>query len=65
MKIKQSIKTKIDSMSYNEMLAKWRFAPIGDRMMTGDVGEYFEKVMKIKKQQCDNVAVSKAVGWDG
>ena len=55
----------IDNSTYDELLSKWRFAPIGDPMFIGEVGDYFSQKMNEKKQdpQIDPVKVSKRVGW--
>ena len=58
------IKKTIDNMSYTAMLQKWRFAPSGDTMFQGDIGDYFSKVMFEKKSKVDHVQVSKNIGWD-
>lgn len=63
--IDKSIKKRIDSMSYEQMLTEWRFSPPGHPYFTGKVGEYFGKVMKEKKEKVDHVQISKDVGWEG
>jgi len=57
-------KKQIDSLSYQEMLQKWRFAPIGDPLFEGETGDYFSARMKELAVDVDEVAVSKKVGWD-
>jgi hypothetical protein len=62
----QIIKEKIDNMQYSEMLAKWRFAKVGDSMFQGETGNYFAKVMGEKKNALPievQVGTSKALGW--
>lgn len=59
------IKEWIDEASYEALLRKWRFANLGDKMFSGEEGKYYSKVMLEKKDECDHVAVSKRVGWDG
>ena len=54
----------IDNASYETLLSKWRFAPIGDPMFQGESGQYYAKVMNEKRARTDHVAASKAVGWD-
>lgn len=60
-------KKKIDSMSYEQLLRKWRFHPIGEPepLFVGDTGDYYQKVMLTKKEQLggEAVAVSKKIGW--
>jgi hypothetical protein len=60
-------KKEIDDMPYEAMLRRWRFAPIGDPMFTGEVGEYYSEVMATKRNQVGNkehVAASKHIGWE-
>lgn len=58
-------KAKIDAMSYEELLSKWRFAPIGDPMFQGETGEYFGQRMKeLRDAGADHVGASKRLGWD-
>jgi len=61
--IDTKIKKWIDNASYEELLRKWRFAPIGDPYFQGETGDYYSKVMKEKKQNCDHVQASKKIGW--
>lgn len=62
--IKDEDKKWIDEASYEQLLRRWRFAPIGkDDIFQDETGEYFTKVMNEKKQQVDAVAISKQVGW--
>ena len=60
----EQTKKWIDNASYQDLLAKWRFAPIGDPMLQGEIGEYYSKVMFAKRYECDHVQASKNVGWD-
>ena len=59
----QETKAKIDSMTYAEMLRQWRFAPSGNPMFQGEVGNYFFQSMREKKKNVDFVAISKNIGW--
>ncbi len=64
--IDDKTKREIDSMTYEEMLKLWRFAPLGDLMFQGETGQYFSEVMKKKKEKisdCERVRVSKSIGW--
>ena len=66
MKLTEEMKAKIDIMSLREMLAKQRFASIGDPLFQGDIGEYFLKVMREKKSAISNDEwsnISRSVGW--
>ena len=47
----ESTKKWIDEASYQELLAKWRFAPIGDPMFQGELGEYFQTVMSRRREE--------------
>ena len=38
----------IDNASLHQLLDKWRFAPVGEPMFQGEVGEYFSKVIAEK-----------------
>ena len=60
----QAMKDQIDRMSYEGLLSRWRFAPAGDPFFQGEVGDYYSKVMKEKRLQCDHVAASKSVGLE-
>lgn len=57
----------IDSMSYSQLLRKWRFAPAGDEFFIGEVGDYYQKVMDEKRQIIGVTAAvraSKEIGWE-
>jgi len=63
----EEAKKKIDAMSYQELLEHWRFAPAGDPMFVGEVGDYYKQVMQEKRQAigpAGHTAASKAIGWD-
>jgi hypothetical protein len=63
----EQLKQIIDSMSYSQMLSKWRFAPAGDPMFQGEIGEYFSKAMGEKEktlQPGEKVGISKKLGWN-
>lgn len=55
----------IDKATLAELLEKWRFAPSGDRMMQGHVGEHFVRVMAAKRtaDPAGWVRASKSIGW--
>lgn len=59
-------KAEIDGMEYIDLLRLWRFAPTGHELLQGEVGLYFNDVMREKRAALpDNgVAASKAVGWE-
>jgi hypothetical protein len=55
----------IDSLSYTELLRKWRFAPVGDDWFMGETGAYWSVRMgQLKAEGADHVAASKAIGWE-
>lgn len=58
-------KEKIDNMPMSDMLAMWRFAPIGTFRVDEPWTEYFMKVMKEKKRINPEgfVQDSKELGW--
>ena len=58
-------KAYIDSLSYEGLLERWRFAPIGDPWFQGATGTYWDKVMREKRAAgADHVGASKRIGWD-
>jgi len=62
----ESLKRIIDSMDYEDLLRKWRFASSGDPFFQGEVGKYYREVMFKKKEEIgDSAAVraSKNIGW--
>jgi len=64
--IPQKTKDWLDTASYEELLTKWRFAPTGSPWFQGEVGTYFEKVMRKKKEEVGEeaaVRASKNIGW--
>ena len=65
MKLTDELKQKIDNMSYADMLAKWRFAPIGDNLFQDDSGKYFsDRMFALRDAKPEAaVAASKAIGW--
>ena len=58
-------KKYIDSLSYEGLLSRWRFAPIGDLMFQGETGEYWGKRMGEMRSRDEGAAVaaSKVIGW--
>lgn len=58
----------LSNASYEDMLRRNRFAPIGDTMFLGVAGQFFAKQMSSKKNSLtmgEIIAVSKHVGWEG
>ncbi len=61
-----SMKEWIDNASYEELLRKWRFAPVGDPFFIGEMGAYYGRKLSEKRQEVGNeehVRVSKMIGW--
>ncbi len=66
MKLTAELKAKIDAMSYEQLLRRWRFAPIGDQMFQDESGDYFKQRMaEVRATVGDaaHVSASKAIGW--
>jgi hypothetical protein len=56
----------IDSASLEQLLRRWRFAPIGDQFFVGVVGEHFSDTIAERRKTEGNsawTAASKSVGW--
>ena len=65
MKLTPENKKFIDSLSYEGLLRRWRFAPAGDPWFQSETGEYWIKRMaELRDQGADHVATSKAIGWE-
>ncbi len=65
--LNQKIKDEIDNMSYDDMLRRWRFSPVGDIMFAGEEGEYFEETFRERNKKLGDKGhckASKRVGWD-
>lgn len=55
----------IHNASYEDMLRRVRFAPLGDQIFMGCTGVYFRKVMATKRgTDAEHTATSKRIGWD-
>ena len=66
MQLTEGNKKHIDSLSYEQLLSQWRFAPSGDRWFQGETGDYWGSVMNKRKKeigQVEAVEVSKDIGW--
>lgn len=62
----QETKNWIDSQTYEELLERWRHAPVGDKLFQGETGTYYSDAMFRKKSELsheDAVNASKRVGW--
>ena len=65
--IPQSMKQWIDAASYEELLSRWRYAPVGSPWFQGVVGKYYDKIMRERAATTpheEKVAASKKIGWD-
>lgn len=63
----QEMKNWIDQASYEDLLARWRFAPAGSPWFAGEMGDYYSKVMLRKRDEIGPngaVRASKVVGWE-
>ena len=49
--INEKMKKWIDNATYEQLLSRWRFAPIGDLMFQGEVGDYYAEVMERKREE--------------
>lgn len=63
MELTNANKKHIDSLSYEQLLRHWRFAPIGDPWCQGETGAYWLKRMTELGKRTDHVAASKRIGW--
>lgn len=58
----------IDNASYEQLLGRWRNAPIGSTWFQGECGKYYGEVMQRKLREVGNsehVRASKSIGWEG
>ena len=61
------MKQWIDSASYQQLLQKVRYAPLGSPWFQGEIGAYFGNAIgkaRASISPADAVAASKAIGWD-
>lgn len=58
-------KAWIDAATYEQLLRKWRFSPMGDPMFQGDSGDYYqERMTQLKAADPDGaIQASKNIGW--
>lgn len=61
-------KAHIDSLSYEQLLSHWRFAPAGDPWFQGETGTYWGERMRSLRDkpggQEKHVKASKSLGRD-
>lgn len=63
----EEMKAWIDSASYEELLRRWRFAPIGSPWFLGEVGKHFSNVMMDRRREVgdlEHTRISKIIGWN-
>ena len=56
----------IDNVDYEILLRRWRFAKSGDKFFQGEIGEYYDNIMRekgLKLSSADRVRINKLVGW--
>lgn len=60
------MKQWIDNATYEQLLNRWRFAPVGSPWFLGDIGKYYSDVMFRKRDEDLDGAVqaSKNIGWE-
>jgi hypothetical protein len=60
-------KAHIDSLSYQGLLSRWRFAPVGDPWFQGEAGKYWGERMKELREKpggnAKHASASKTIGW--
>lgn len=57
----------IDAASYEALLRRHRFAPVGARIFKGAAGEYYHQAMRAKRVamgEAEHTRASKAIGWE-
>ncbi len=67
MELTEENKRHIDSLSYEGLLERNRYAPVGDPWFQGETGKYWLKRMAELRSADPSGAVgaSKRIGWDG
>lgn len=57
----------IDRASFEELLRRWRFAPMGDdHIFQGEIGKYYGEVMSKRRAELpegEAVRISKSIGF--
>lgn len=69
MNLTPKLKQFIDGLTYQQLLSRWRFAPIGDPWFQDETGEYFAQRMADLRNADEtggqvHVAASKNLGWE-
>ncbi len=63
--IPEELRKWIDEASYEELLYKWRYAPVGSPYFVGEVGDYYSKKMAERRSEigdAEAARVSKRLG---
>ena len=66
MDLTENNKNHIDSLSYEQLLSHWRFAPSGNPWFQGETGDYWGSVMNKRKEEIGPekaTQISKDIGW--
>ena len=61
------MKMWIDGATYEQLLRRWRDAPLGEQIFVGEMGSYYARALFDKKAALptsEAVQVSKRVGWN-
>lgn len=62
MDLTEENKSEIDSLSYESLLSKVRYAPIGDPWFQGETGKYWgERMKELREKGADHTGASKSV----
>lgn len=65
MKLTPENKAAIDARSYESLLERVRFAPIGDPWFQDETGQYWlERMKQLRESGADHVGASKSIGWE-
>jgi hypothetical protein len=66
--LSNEMKAWIDNASYESLLERWRNSPVGSPWFQGDLGDYYAKVMRERREKvgdAEHVRASKSIGWKG
>lgn len=63
MVLTDEVKAYISTLSYKDMLKRWRFGAIGDPIFQGESGNFWVQQMEIKRNFVDHAGISKELGW--
>ena len=64
MQLTEKNRAYIDGLSYETLLSRWRFAPMGDPWFQGETGFYWSvRMAELRTKGADHVGASKQIGW--